>query len=297
MTAPEQKNNAGGYGGYPWGGFGVMRHAVGTYGASGSTRLRATLRILQSDSSSHNDQFYLPEMGGCWKLDGSPCDGEITTSWPKQDVTRYICFIIAPLESEHCGPSPENQKNCPPYHIFSPQSSSDPKNAGVKVYRNDTRRFPYMCYHLHCYAPNDVNAPVGETCDPYSNPNPQELMQLKPCKEWGIHGFPTKPGDGWTNATQQTWDLDVGGLGARLFFQGKDPKAVNPDTGGQTFMSHHEDVKSIPQGYSIYPGLKRTWLSFEIGAEQMFANGGPLVRWELEDWDVLIPTSAETAFG
>ena len=27
------------------------------------------------------------------------------------------------------------------------------------------------------------------TCDPYSNPNPQELVQMLPCEEWGMHGF------------------------------------------------------------------------------------------------------------
>jgi len=101
--------------------------------------------------SAHN-QFYLPEIAGCWKLDGSPCDGALSTDWPKADITRYLCFIVAPSVTPHC--SAKDQKYCPPWHIMSAD--------GSKVYRNDTERFPYSCYYEHCWAPNDPTVPEGE---------------------------------------------------------------------------------------------------------------------------------------
>ncbi len=55
-------------------------------------------------------RFYLPEISGCWKLDGSPCDGDVET-----DITRYLCFITNPAVKADCGPKSLNA--CPPYHV------------------------------------------------------------------------------------------------------------------------------------------------------------------------------------
>jgi hypothetical protein len=52
-------------------------------------------------------------------------------------------------------------------------------------------------------------------CDPYSNPQAQEIVQLLP--EWAVHGYPTKQGDGWVGDFRR-WTLDVGGLSNRLYF-------------------------------------------------------------------------------
>lgn len=92
------------------------------------------------------------------KLNGDPCDGDLDS-----DITRYICFIA---ESGSQGCSAKNQGACPPFHILS--------GSHVRVYPNDTARFPHSCYSGHC-APG--------ACDPYSNPGPQELMMLLPCSE------------------------------------------------------------------------------------------------------------------
>jgi hypothetical protein len=51
--------------------------------ASSSAQVSVRLNILQPGAASN--QFYLPEISGCWKLDGSPCDGNLTT-----DVTRWV---------------------------------------------------------------------------------------------------------------------------------------------------------------------------------------------------------------
>eukprot|EP00040_Diaphanoeca_grandis_P012030 m.61408 g.61408 ORF g.61408 m.61408 type:complete len:530 (+) comp22977_c0_seq2:205-1794(+) len=242
---------SGGYGGYPWNGAGIMFGPVPT-----ETKISVTLRVI--DGGHVQDQFYLPEISGCWKLDGSPCDGDILT-----DVTRYLCFILAPSVKARC--SATHQQSCPPYHVRSSDSRT--------IYRNDTENFPYSCYYMHCYAPNDPNAPPGETCDPYSNPNPQELMQMLPCDEWGEHGFPTAAGQGWIGDTR-LWHLDVGALGSRIFLGGKEPAAITPSTPSRDLLQN-----------AGYPGVNRSWISFEIGPEQMDPSGS-MVRWEIQDWDI-----------
>lgn len=51
------------------------------FDAAQDVRMSVTLNVTSSTSSEV--QFYLPEMGGCWKADGTPCDGDLTT-----DITR-----------------------------------------------------------------------------------------------------------------------------------------------------------------------------------------------------------------
>ena len=206
----------------------------------------------------------------CWKLDGSPCDGDVLT-----DVTRYVCFILADNIKGNC--RPDNQGSCPPYHTDA--------DTGIRVYRNNTKEFPYECYYLYCRAPNDPHSGEGGSCDAYSNPNPQELMQLLPCEQWGRHGFPSRPGQGWVGDARR-WTLDVGALGAQVFLGGEEPQLLTETAGSSR-------VTSLPAGY---PGVNRSWISFEIGPEQinMGVPGDSLVLWEVEGWDVqtpAIPTS------
>jgi hypothetical protein len=100
---------------------------------------------------------------------------EVMSSMLFSLLHRYICFIMAPAVTPRCSAS--NQGSCPPYHIES--------KSRAKIYSNDTARFPYQCYYMHCFAPND-NSPdaFGHWCDPYSNPAPQELLQLLPCPQF-----------------------------------------------------------------------------------------------------------------
>lgn len=106
-------------------------------------------------------------------------------------------------------------------------------------------------------------------------------MQLKPCEEWGFHGFPSIPGEGWVDSAKHTWDLDIGGLGARVFLQGVEPM----------YEPSHRDDHSTSLVPSEYPGPTRKWVSVEIGAEQMFSDGNPHVRWEVQDWDIVVPAA------
>lgn len=163
-------------------------------------KVELTLNVKQGGGPQ--SQFYLLDIGSCWKNNGAPCDGDVLT-----DVTRYSEMIINPQTQAWC--SPTNLNACPPYHIT-------PKDK--KIYRNDTANFPYGAYHYYCSPGNAMHLeqPVS-TCDPYSNPQAQELVQIVPHPIWAEYGYPSKQGEGWIG-DPRTWKLDVGGLSSRLYF-------------------------------------------------------------------------------
>jgi hypothetical protein len=66
-------------GGYDWAGAGDMLGPVPSYDAR--LRVRYTQQVPAN--------LYIPCHGGCWKLSGEPCDGDLDA-----DVTRYICFLV-----------------------------------------------------------------------------------------------------------------------------------------------------------------------------------------------------------
>lgn len=163
-------------------------------------KVRLTLDVKRGGGP--DSQFYLLDIGSCWKNNGKPCDGNVLT-----DVTRYSEMIINPETTSWC--RSDNLVSCPPYHV-SP--------TGELIYRNETSRFPYSAYHLYCSPgnANNVEKPY-DICDPYSNPQAQELVQILPHPEWAVHGYPEKKGDGWIGDSR-TWELDVGALSSRLYF-------------------------------------------------------------------------------
>ncbi|KAL3688293.1 hypothetical protein R1sor_014602 [Riccia sorocarpa] len=197
----------GGSGGYPWETRGMMHTvilcSVGCVQQVPETpnfKVVVTLNVIRGGGPQ--SQFYLLDIGGCWKNNGKQCNGDLST-----DVTRYSEMIINPDTPAWCGP--DSLDLCPPYHIST---------NGQKYYRNDTMNFPYDAYHLYCAPYNAAFAekPFKE-CDRFSNPQAQELVQLLPHPEWEVHGYPAKKGDGWVGDSR-TWELDVGALSNRLYF-------------------------------------------------------------------------------
>ncbi|KAF8024388.1 hypothetical protein BT93_F1543 [Corymbia citriodora subsp. variegata] len=163
-------------------------------------KVKFTLDIKQGGGPS--SQFYLMDIGSCWKNNGQPCDGNVKT-----DVTRYSEMIINPETEAWC--RPDNLKNCPPIHTFP---------NGTRVHRTDEDNFPYEAYHVYC-APGNARVqeePYGP-CDEYSNPQAQEILQILPHPVWGEYGYPTKKGEGWIG-DPRTWYLDVGRLSHSLYF-------------------------------------------------------------------------------
>ncbi|KAK4777343.1 hypothetical protein SAY87_017530 [Trapa incisa] len=205
-------------------------------------KVRLTLDIKQGGGPK--SQFYLIDIGSCWKNDGSPCNGNTAT-----DVTRYCEMIINPATASWC--SPTSLQNCPLYHITS---------KGRKIHRNDTANFPYSAYHYYC-APGNAEHLDGptSTCDPYSNPQAQELVQLLPHPIWADYGYPTKQGDGWIGDAR-TWDLDVGALSDRLYF--------------------YQDPGTAP--------ARRIWTSIDVGTEVFVNNKDEVAEWTLTNFDVIL---------
>ncbi|KAF9590809.1 hypothetical protein IFM89_038401 [Coptis chinensis] len=205
-------------------------------------KVKFTLNVLKG--GGRNSQFYLMDMGSCWKNNGKPCDGEVTS-----DVTRYSEMIINPETTAWC--TPEVLKFCPPYHTFP---------NGTRVHRTDTTRYPYKAYHLHCSPGNaqHLEKPY-DLCDPFSNPQPQEILQILPHPVWGAYGYPTKQGEGWIGDSR-TWELDVGGLSASLYFY------QDPGT----------------------PPARRQWMSIDLGTE-VYRDDNSLAEWTVSELDIVVP--------
>ncbi|XAR61472.1 Calcium/calmodulin-dependent protein kinase [Bertholletia excelsa] len=209
-----------------------------------SPNFKVRLSLEVKKGGGPKSQFYLIDMGSCWKNNGAPCDGDVVT-----DITRYSEMIINPEIPPWCSRS--SLGNCPPFHIT-------PNN--TKIHRNDTSNFPYSAYHYYCAPGNAkyLEKPYS-TCDPYSNPQAQELVQLLPHPIWAEYGYPTKPGDGWVGDAR-TWDLDVGGLSSRLYFY------QDPGT----------------------PPARRVWTSLDVGTEIFVSDKDEVAEWILSDFDVTL---------
>ncbi|KAL2510443.1 hypothetical protein Adt_16043 [Abeliophyllum distichum] len=225
-------------GGYPYDTRGMLK----TLPESPNFKVRLSLDIKQGGGPK--SQFYLIDIGSCWKNNGAPCDGDLLT-----DVTRYSEMIINPETPAWC--SPTSIQNCPPFHIT-------PNN--TKIHRNDTINFPYGAYHYYCAPGNaqHLEKPYS-SCDPYSNPQAQELVQLLPHPIWAEYGYPTKQGEGWVG-DGRTWELDVGGLSSRLYF--------------------YQDPGTTPAG--------RIWTSLDVGTEIFVTDKAEVAEWTLSNFDVIL---------
>lgn len=204
--------------------------------------MRFTLDIKKGGGNS--SQFYLMDIGSCWKNSGEPCNGDVTS-----DVTRYSEMIINPSTEAWC--TPKNLRVCPPYHTFS---------NGSRVHRSDEARFPYDAYHVYCSPGNGkyLEEPYN-LCDAYSNPQPQEILQILPHPVWGEYGYPTKKGQGWIG-DPRTWELDVGRLSHTLYF--------------------YQDPGTEP--------VLRHWPSIDVGTE-IYVSGNEIAEWTLTNFDILVP--------
>ncbi|KAH7838001.1 hypothetical protein Vadar_020775 [Vaccinium darrowii] len=205
-------------------------------------KVKFTLNVIRGGGPA--SQFYLLDIGSCWKNNGNPCDGNVTS-----DVTRYSEFILNPETPSWC--RPDNPRLCPPYHTFP---------NGTRVHRNDTTKFPYNAYHLHCSPGNGEHLEEPNSlCDPFSNPQPQEILQILPHPVWGDYGYPVQKGEGWIG-DPRTWELDVGRLSQSLYF--------------------YQDPGTEP--------ARRQWTSVDLGTE-IFKDHNQVAEWTVSDFDILVP--------
>lgn len=134
-----------------------------------------------------------------------PCDGDITT-----DVTRYLLFQVPTGSADpqkRCGPSPAQQKLCPPYHRY---------RNGTVVMLQDIARFPFAAYHS--VSPREPQSGGGFRCkhDCWSNPADQDWVRIEPAPEWAEYGFPSSVAEALSPAK---WTMDVGAVTAQLSSQ------------------------------------------------------------------------------
>ncbi|XP_010665508.3 uncharacterized protein LOC104882806 [Beta vulgaris subsp. vulgaris] len=220
------------------------------YLVSPNFKVRFTLNVTKGGGSK--SQFYLMDMGSCWKNNGQPCDGDVTS-----DVTRYSEMIITPETKSWC--RPHKVELCPPYHTFS---------NGSRVHREDTRNYPYDAYHMYCGPGNGKHlAEPNRRCDPFSNPQAQEILQILPHPVWGEYGYPTKKGEGWIGDSK-TWLLDVGRMSQNLYF--------------------YQDPGTQP--------IKRRWSSIDLGVE-VYRDPDQVVEWTVSDFDILVPEHSFTSLS
>ncbi|XP_073284075.1 uncharacterized protein [Primulina huaijiensis] len=191
-----------------------------------------------------DSQFYLMDIGSCWKNNGDPCDGDVTS-----DVTRYSEMIINPETEPWCKPT--DLRLCPPYHTFP---------NGTRVHRTNQTHFPYDAYHVYCSPGNgeELEEPFN-LCDAYSNPQPQEILQLLPHPVWGEYGYPTKKGEGWVG-DPRTWELDVGRLSQNLYF--------------------YQEAGTKP--------VERHWPSVDLGTE-IYMSANVMAEWTVSNFDIIVP--------
>ncbi|XP_021850000.2 uncharacterized protein [Spinacia oleracea] len=209
-----------------------------------SPNFKVRFKLNVTKGGGPKTQFYLMDMGSCWKNNGQPCDGDVTS-----DVTRYSEMIINPDTESWC--RPDRLQLCPPYHTFP---------NGTRVYRNDTKNYPYDAYHMYCSPGNGkyLEEP-NSRCDPFSNPQPQEILQILPHPVWGEYGYPTKKGEGWIG-NPKTWLLHVGRLSQTLYF--------------------YQDPGTKP--------IKRRWTSIDLGVE-VYRDPDQVIEWTVTDFDILVP--------
>ncbi|RWR89047.1 hypothetical protein CKAN_01809400 [Cinnamomum micranthum f. kanehirae] len=209
--------------------------------------VRFTLNVMRGGGPK--SQFYLMDMGSCWKNNGQPCDGDVTT-----DVTRYSEMIINPSVTAWC--RADNLNSCPPYHTLP---------NGTRIHRTATANYPYGAYHMYC-TPGNAQHPEEpyNICDQYSNPQPQEILQIIPHPAWGDYGYPTEPGQGWIG-DPRTWELDVGRMSQALYFY------QDPGT----------------------PPVRRLWPSLDVGTEIYVSKEGEIAEWELSNFEVVIPDPSQ----
>ncbi|KAJ8771208.1 hypothetical protein K2173_025997 [Erythroxylum novogranatense] len=208
-----------------------------------SPNFKVKFRLDVKQGGGPGSQFYLMDMGSCWKNDGRPCDGDVTS-----DVTRYSEMIINPSTPDWC--TPQTVEHCPPYHTF---------RNGTRVHRSNNASYPFGAYHMYCAPGNArfLEEPFTR-CDPYSNPQPQEILQIIPHPVWGEYGYPTKKGEGWIG-DPRTWELDVGALSKSLHF--------------------YQDPLTEP--------VERHWSSIDLGTE-VYMSADQVAEWTVSDFDIII---------
>ncbi|KAL2516526.1 hypothetical protein Fot_30497 [Forsythia ovata] len=172
--------------------------------------------------------------------------------------------------------SPTSIRNCPPFHIT-------PNN--TKIHMNDTINFPYGAYHYYCALGNaqHLQKPYS-SCDPYSNPQAQELVQLLLHPIWAEYGYRTKHGEDWVgdgrigNSMSVDFPVDFTSIRYviyKLYTSVIKLKKMN----GYDFIPL-QDPGTTP--------ARRIWTSLDVGTEIFVTDKAEVAEWTLSNFDVIL---------
>jgi hypothetical protein len=110
-----------------------------------------TLDVIQGGGPE--SQFYLIDIGGCWKNNGGICDGDVDS-----DVTRYVEMIINPQTPSWCRLHLSlslslnfSSLDCPYVYRISVQEAVTHLFIDyLPIHKNRDFVFSYFCYALQC---------------------------------------------------------------------------------------------------------------------------------------------------
>ncbi|KAF2314454.1 hypothetical protein GH714_026603 [Hevea brasiliensis] len=155
----------------------------------------------------------------------------------------------------------------------------------LRIHRTDRYNFPYDAYHLWC-APGNAKylEEPHNLCDPYSNPQAQEILQILPHPVWGEYGYPTKKGEGWIG-DPRTWHLDVGDYLRTFIFIRIPALSLLLGTGHQLTW----ELKSTL--------AKMKWQNGVDGHCQNLANGMSMILLQLEGFTVIFNKAKDEKAG
>nr|POF07943.1 hypothetical protein CFP56_45241 [Quercus suber] len=234
-------------GGYHYSGRGIIRKLL----ESPNFKVKVTLDVKQGGGP--NSQFYLLDLGSCWKNNGDPCDGDVLT-----DLLESPNFKVNVTLDVKQGRGPNSQ-----FYLLDIGSywknNGDPCDGDVLT--NVTRYSKMIINPATTSYPGNANylEERYDICDPYSNPQAQELVQILPHPKWAMHGYPEKQGDGWVGDSR-TWVLDVGALSSQLYFY-QDPRTEL---------------------------ARRLWSSINVGTKIYVSSTGMIAEWSVSDFDILV---------
>lgn len=163
---------------------------------------QAWVRLNESFSGEVGNgyRFAAPELEGCWKVDGSNCDGAPTEG--PNNVVRFLSFDLNPNRIDVCTIS--NTTNCPPFHL---------SDSGEKIPKTDLVRYPFDAYYFWCGPSIDSNVKSAERCSPYGAGG-QEITQLSPDIVWAKFGAPQSP----LRLNQDTFlRIQIGAVADRIY--------------------------------------------------------------------------------
>ncbi|KAK2996790.1 hypothetical protein RJ639_025425 [Escallonia herrerae] len=201
-------------------------------------------------------QFYLMDIGGCWKNNGQPCNGDVTS-----DVTRYSEMIINPSTDSWCNPG--SLASCPPYHT---------RPDGTRIHRSDKRNFPMQLIIITALQAmlsilwSHITIVILIAT----------LSRRKYCKFYHIL-FGERTGTQFVRVKVGLGIQELGNLMLGDFLR------HSTSTSNIAAFVEMQDPGTVPMRY---------WPSIDLGTE-IYISSNECAEWSVSDFDIFVPNADE----